>query len=395
MERLLTLLISAVVTMSSVLGVTSSVGSQEHPAASSEDALLSVSVISDTHLLSNWPIEKAMLAAGLDNIYNNDKLDAVIVAGDLTNFGDDASMDIFFDLFDGRNSEVECVFAAGNHDIGYAGSNEGIRQSFIANYNELTDNNIEKIYYSTLVGGYRFIVLGDEGNDTVMTPYISQEQLDFLEAELTEADRTGLPAFVVCHWPVDGTNGERLLWDNGDINNAEVKNILSRHKNVFYLSGHLHEGINGEFSKTLFGISCAETVDNVNYINIPTFGQTNRCGIPWSGTGFQMEVYDDCVVFKGVNFLTSNQYESYVYEFALSKDESSAVVEDETAEDVGEAPSPVVQEALTNEETSETEALSEIVTDSILADEPAAEARNPMSEDELNAELAETPETLY
>ena len=63
------------------------------------------------------------------------------------------------------------------------------------------------------------------------------------------------------------------------------------------------------------GAASFETENGVTYVNLPTYGIVNRYGIPWNGMGFQMEVYEDEVIFRARKFNTSRWYG--FYEFAI------------------------------------------------------------------------------
>ena len=60
---------------------------------SKEDILLNVAMISDVHLDATLPVGKFMLSTGLADMKRNATAnDALVVAGDLTNYGDKASV---------------------------------------------------------------------------------------------------------------------------------------------------------------------------------------------------------------------------------------------------------------------------------------------------------------
>ena len=142
-----------------------------------------------------------------------------------------------------------------------------------------------------------------------MTP----EQIQFLDDSLAEAADRDLPMFVICHVPVEGVNGQDIIYPDGglDDNSDAVRTILEKYENVFFISGHVHTGINGPLVENAFGFSCVETHNGVNYINLPTYMIVNRYGVPWGGMGFQMEVYEDEVLFRARNFGSSKWYPVY------------------------------------------------------------------------------------
>ena len=287
-------------------------------ATKADDCRLNAAIVSDIHIDVDWPIGEWIWANGLNDLERSkDTIDAFIVSGDLTNYGDAPSMESFFRIMADSYSAENWVIAMGNHDVGHVEDRpqEQARQEFVDLYNELNPSGekIEKAYYKTDVNGYRFVVLCDDGDDTWDTPDMSAEQLKFLDDSLAEAADRDLPMFVICHVPVEGVNGQDVIWEDGglDDNSDAVQAILEKYENVFFISGHVHTGINGPLVETVFGFSCVETINGVNYINLPTYTIVNRYGVPWGGMGFQMEVYDDEVLFRARNYFTSKWYPVY------------------------------------------------------------------------------------
>ena len=74
----------------------------------------------------------------------------------------------------------------------------------------------------------------------------------------------------------------------------ELRAILGKYENVFFISGHEHTG---------FGQYTYQEIDGFHSINLPSFGITNKDGeYNDPGTGYVVEVYDDTVVFKARDF---------------------------------------------------------------------------------------------
>lgn len=285
-----------------------------------DEVLLNVSIISDTHLDARLPGGKLNLEFGLRDMNKFDN-DAIVHVGDITNYGDEASVKYFYDIMRDNCDAENWVVATGNHEIGHPEefTNEEARQNFIKYHNEYTGQGIENAYYSVDVDGYTFIVLCDQSEDNWDSCDIYEDQIAFLDAELARGTAEGKPVFVVCHVPVEGANGQDIIYEDGGLDEYSdaVKNTMEKYKNVFFISGHVHTGINGYISKALFDISCVETENGVTYVNLPTYGIVNRYGIPWNGMGFQMEVYEDEVIFRARKFNTSRWYGFYEFNIDL------------------------------------------------------------------------------
>ncbi len=297
--------------------------------AKEDNCLLNVSMISDTHIEADYPFRSGFLKQGLRTMSRaKTPVDAIVVAGDLTNYADEPSLARYFDLIR-EYAPAQVVTVAGNHDIGHAGDRDKTditREEALANYiryyNEYYGTEIESNYYSMDINGYKFICLGDEVIDGGHWDAISMTdaQLEFLDSELEEGTREGKPVFVVCHWPIDGINGENTIW-NGDSGITEdeypIKEILEKYENVFYISGHMHGGVRNDYVGEKYDMHMAEQVNGVTYLSLPCYGIINWYGITWSGLGAQMEVYENKVIFRPINYLTGNWYANSAYSFDL------------------------------------------------------------------------------
>lgn len=295
-----------------------------------DDCNMVVEMISDTHIEKNELFRQSFLRTGLRNLsLAQTGIDAVINAGDITNYADEPSLAKYYEIIK-KYSPAPFINAAGNHDIGHAGdrdvtdiSREQAKANFLRYNNEYMGTNHEDNYYTYEVNGYKFIVLGDicydGGHFDAMD--LGEEQMAFLDSELASATADGSPAFVVCHWPVDGMNGQETIWPGSgiDLEINDIRSIMEKYNNVFYISGHMHAGIKSTAVDERFGLATVEQNNGVTYISLPTYGIVNMFGDPVSGTGIQMEVYDDCVIFRPRNFILNTWYTNSVYSIDLVK----------------------------------------------------------------------------
>ncbi len=294
-------------------------------ATKKENALLNTVLISDTHIDYREYVLQGTLASGLKGLNaSQSPIDNIVVTGDLTNYGDEQSIAVFYDIVDQYSPVRTLIAAAGNHEIGHAEdvTHEEAREYNMKYYNRFMGTGFDKIYYSYEVNGYKFVVLSDEADDSWDFPEISDEQIAFLDAELAAGTAAGKPVFVCCHWPLEGNNGQDIIWEDGCIKaeyGDKIRATLEKYKNVFYLSGHVHTGINGKLINLMFNFNYVETTSGVTYVNLPTFGLVNRFGIPWPCTGVMMEVYKDEILFRPRNFVGGRRYERYEMSVNLVK----------------------------------------------------------------------------
>ena len=294
-----------------------------------DDSRLVVEMIADTHLEAKEFARQTFMKAGFCNLSRaSTKVDAVVVAGDLTNYADEPSLAKYYEILE-EYCPVKAISCAGNHDIGHAGdrnvtdiSREEAKANYIKYNNEYLGIDATDNYYSYEVNGYRFIVIGDICYDGGHWDDLDlgEEQLAFLDSELAAATSDSKPAFVVCHWPVDGMNGQETIWPGCgiDLSKNDVKSVMEKYKNVFYISGHMHAGIKSVAVNEKYKLACVETVNGVTYISLPTYGLINSFGDPVFGTGMQLEVYDDEVIIRPRHFITNAWYTNSVYEISLA-----------------------------------------------------------------------------
>ncbi len=293
-----------------------------------DECLMTVELISDTHIEENELFRQFFLSSGLTNIKRaKADIHAVVVAGDITNYADEPSLAKYYDILK-KYSTVPVITAAGNHDIGHVGdrdvtdiTREEAKANFIRYNNEYMGTDNTTTYYTTEINGYKFIVLGDDvidgGHWDAMD--ISKEQMAFLDRELAYAG--GEPVFVVCHWAIDSKNGQEIVYPDGGIDLAtnDIKSVMEKYKNVFYISGHIHGGIKSTAAAEYAGFANVEQENGVTYVSLPTYGIVNSFGHPWSATGIQMEVYEDQVIFRPRNFVTNAWFTNAVYSIPVEK----------------------------------------------------------------------------
>jgi len=168
--------------------------------------------------------------------------DAVVITGDLTDFGRAAEYDHLRALLAPLSMPVYLL--PGNHD-----SREQMRASFPDHPYLDNGGNEDFIQYSVPVGGLQLIAL-----DTVVPGAsegcLCQKRLDWLEAELNR--HTTCPVVIALHHPPFRT----LIGHMDDIGLREgaeaLEAIVARHPNVErVICGHLHRAIQVRFGGTI------------------------------------------------------------------------------------------------------------------------------------------------
>ncbi len=269
----------------------------------SENIRVSFAAIADTHLPNREAAEKNLKNAFEDVSNSKEKIDAFMLAGDIADYGTNNEYERFFRVFDAYKDKFALFVTMGNHDARFFfKKNIKIVTKKVDEYLGLKTNG--RPYYSYDINGYTFIVLCTEKR-LLEKAYISKEQIAFLDSELKRATADGKPAFVMCHQPFAETHGLPEVWKTGDMGeqNDEVRAVMEKYSNVFFINGHLHGGIFEKVAEVL------NEEKGVYSISIPGYRKENNFGITDAGVGYYCEVYDDKVVFKARNFLIGKNVE--------------------------------------------------------------------------------------
>lgn len=303
-------------------------------ARAEEGCSLSFAAISDTHIDEKTSFFSAsLLKSGLNDMQNADeKLDALVFDGDITNHGYIKQWDIVADTVSQYDAAENIYLVIGNHDTwgpneeDFTNPVDGVLPTFIKYNQQITGRQIDKMYYSDIINGYYFIMLGSESDETCA--YLSDAQLEWFDGEMQKAAETKLPIFVFCHQSVNGTHGLPYNWelkksdppDEGGIGDQSdaVVEILKKYDNVFYFSGHIHAGFKNEGTGIGVDYSSVEYMQNNNgnkitLINIPCFTNPDfaRGGHIANGCGWVVEAYEDNILLRARNFAAGTWLTKY------------------------------------------------------------------------------------
>lgn len=217
------------------------------------NVVLNCATLADTHINDHGAVNSQKLASALSQEASfaggASNLDALLVAGDMSDFGIPSQVQEAKSIVDNSGidlSKTRFVLALGNHDyynhqINGAAWNGGYlyRDVFGNNaYNGATDDEIKKGDYQTTVKGYHFIVVNCSQYDGGVS--YAADDLSWLQTQLENAknDDPGKPIFVISHPEIKNTN---LGSNDGDFwAGSDLYNVLKNYPQVIYLCGHLH-----------------------------------------------------------------------------------------------------------------------------------------------------------
>ncbi|MCL2107376.1 MAG: metallophosphoesterase [Oscillospiraceae bacterium] len=246
---------------------------------------LEISVLADVHMEGNNPLRIQQLSRILAYISQSEgRRDGVVLLGDNTMNGQLVEYLNLYGILKAFPGAGSVFPVMGNHDLNqgtYCHKLQVVKQNVFKRL--LDGRGGTKEYHSRELNGYRLIALGDEIGYEDTSAYLSQEQLEWFAGEMESAAAAGKPVFVFLHQPIDGIFSSYSYCEQSDA----VKEIVNQYENVFVFNGHLH----WDFE--------VKPVDGVTYIN----GQTIMSSTP-QGRGIQVEVYDNRVELRPVNYLT-------------------------------------------------------------------------------------------
>ncbi|MDD6066448.1 MAG: Ig-like domain-containing protein [Firmicutes bacterium] len=323
------------------------------------EANMSFHMVSDAHVQNETGTAGQNFAKGLQDMQNvNPSASALVSAGDNTQNGTEEEVNAFFKILDENNpvSGGKTMIALGNHDVrGTSGYWEDFPVEengyWRTAYNLYMTNNEKympetggKTYFDYWVDGYHFIILNPE-NSAKDTAYLTEEQLSWLDEKLGENEDISRPGFVVIHQALNDTHWRSYMYNGFGPQDEKVKEILSHHPQTIVLSGHIHNG---------FGVTEAIDRPYGTVVDVPAFTGSSY-GLKEAGTGYEVYIYDDEVLFRARNFVTSTWMPEYDISVKLKNlpvlvSETDYLSEENYTEESWALASPKIQEALAEAE---------------------------------------------
>lgn len=295
---------------------------------SDKDVVLRFAAMSDVHIGSVGDTDYQRFGKVMKSAYDYAKsqeyntLDAIMVVGDMTNYGWENELLAFKSALNKNvKKETQTLLITGNHEFF---QEEG--QHVIDRWEKALERDINT---HNVINGYHFINLSLSGYSDY-TP-----SLEWFEAELAAAaaEDPNKPIFVQHHYPVKDTVYGSDLWGTD-----QLTSIMEKYPQIISFSGHSHYPMNdprsiwqGEFTALGCGtLAYFELEPGMMYGTIP----------PNSSTACQyyiVEVHrDSSVNIKGYDVITE-QFFDFEYNIEKPADKDSFKYTNARA-DVADAP---------------------------------------------------------
>lgn len=269
------------------------------PIETDNDSKLNFVVFGDPQISAFSPFRAANFASSCRDISRmSEPLDAIILAGDVAEFGKSEEYRLTADILNSISKKFDYFFAVpGNHDVRFRrfGSQLSVFNNFVKSVNNgvCSDNN--KYWFSREIKGYKFIFMGTD-KSTFEAAYISPEQLEWLDKELEANDKIGKPCFVFNHQTLKKHNGLPITWLGkgkwrGSVGNQsdKIKNIFEKHSNIIFITGHLHYCTNKYTYDDRGSYKC---------LSVPTVGVYNHGDYAEHTQSYLVSVFEDRIVMR-------------------------------------------------------------------------------------------------
>lgn len=288
LQKILAFILSAVSLLASIGPVT-------YTPLDEENLKLNFAVVADTHIQPDKAADRTtLLAKGLRDMSKASVTpDAFIIAGDMTESGTIPEYITLGATLKAFAKADNLLLEMGNHDIRgkkvddeYTQNYEFAAGKYFEFIKRTADIAEQTIYFYRVINGCYFIVLNTEGVLGLAT-VLSAEQLQWADDLLAQAALSGNPAFIINHQSMTSI-GEAA---------GQLDAIMQKYSGVldiFFICGHHHRGFNANSIKNQ---------GTVYYVDIPSYGKTPGSGYNEGGTGFQVELYEDEIIFRARNFV--------------------------------------------------------------------------------------------
>ena len=224
------------------------------------------------------------------------KVDALVLAGDITNCGDIKEYLNIRPKLSLFTRAKKILPEMGNHDSWHHSDDPDYakaRRNFMLLCASCGICSRE-IYYSWSDCRCNYIVINSENTEHEMAE-ISDAQIEWFGQELTKAVKSGKPTVVVCHQPLDGHNGGYRGWteDGFAETSAKMEALLTEaaaasDAPILHVSGHRHR----DFSANSF----EDAGNGLYYLNLPSFEYSD--GNP----GAVLRIAEDKITLQGYYF---------------------------------------------------------------------------------------------
>ncbi len=223
----------------------------------------------------------------------------MVFSGDMADSGQTAQYQSFYNIYDKSGFKGEFYAVNGNHDR-------------VASFVNETGN--PGLYYEVTENDDHFLMLGMSNDSAKTDAVLTAAELDWLESKLSEYAGDGHNVFIVMHPHIGNyTPGDATPPTHGSpmsMNGSNVKRLVSlleAYPQSIYMCGHTHlileQGINyGDRNGTTARMF---HVPSIGAAKIRSTDLASAGGVDQHyNQGYLVSVYEDCLVYTGIDFQT-------------------------------------------------------------------------------------------
>ena len=273
-----------------------------------DNKLYSIGLLSDIHV--DVTDDQSNSVSDLQNAlsrFETENVTAICCSGDTVVDGTQAEVEKFIEV---KNSTtIPMYIARGNHDC---------RDYSVANWNLVEPNGV---YFEKEIGGDIYLFMGMKA-ESYNLDLFSTDQLNWLKERLEYYKNRRV--FLFEHVFIEPTGNINGLYPYNSMGNVEgqpgkiFRNLMAKYRNVILFTGHSHL----EFILQRLGdnANCSERTDSLCHrVHIPSCAKPRANDVSTedvkentytnygSSEGYVMDVYQDYIILKGINFV-DNKY---------------------------------------------------------------------------------------
>ena len=247
--------------------------------------------------------------------FNDKQVDFISICGDITYYGYTADYNAYMNIIKNYSNGIPVKSLRGNHECYVNGE---------SNYNssntQFQDITGQELYYEYTIQNdvYLFVGIHKESSDCFSTT-----EMNWLSQKLEEHKNKRV--FLFQHYNYGQVGNYNNIGKQNEITNATFINLIKTYKDVICFSGHTH--LDFDIQRFYDKANIAYKDDVCHRVHIPSgtkprissTGESGSSSNYYEGSkGYIMEVYENGLLFKGVDFRTNTFIPYAIYFLSLS-----------------------------------------------------------------------------
>lgn len=272
--------------------------------------LYSVGLLSDIHIDGNGDENDSDSGNSQSDfinalqVLNNKNVDFICINGDVTYYGYDADYEAYKTIVNTYSNGIPIKAIRGNHEC-YANGSDNYDYT-----NTKFQTNVNELYYEYIHSSGDIYLFCGMNKESSSSPF-SDDELTWLSNKLEEHKNKRVFLFVHYYYGEVG-NVNNIVSIHSPISDQTFINLITNYKNVVYFSGHTHSAFYLQQYGKNNNIKSAS--DICHRVHIPSCAKPRISSNGTEGSaevyaegseGYLMEVYENGILLKGINFETN------------------------------------------------------------------------------------------